>query len=177
MAPWLVELLRGGYPLRCLPLLSAKPSLCLPTAPRPSGWLCLRRSPSIFLPRVRWSLLHLPLSVFSCRLFVVWSARGRGVRSSVSWPSFASWVCHASSWSPFGLSSFPSVWATDWPPSIFGKLTGRFRSIRFPVPASAMWPYVSVPGVGFRPIHGPASFPSGLGSCFCLPALAGCPHA
>ena len=70
-----------------------------------------------FLPRVRWSLLYLPLSVF---------------------PAVCSWS------------------------GALGVVASGLRS---------------VPGVGFRPIHGPVGFPSGLGFGFCHPPLAGCPHA
>ena len=54
--------------------------------------------------------------------------------------SIALWMCHTSRWRPFSQSSFPSVRATGWPPSIFGNLTCRFQYIRHRVPSSALWP-------------------------------------
>ena len=44
-------------------------------------------------------------------------------------------------------------------------------------PLCSQWPGVSVQGVVFRPIHGPAGFHSGHGFCFCHPPIAGYPHA
>ena len=44
-------------------------------------------------------------------------------------------------------------------------------------PLCGLWPSISVQGVVFRPIHGPAGFHTGHGSCFCHPPLAGYPLA
>ena len=132
----------GGLPLP-FPLSSS--AFCgdvpMPSYHPSSFWVVALEEVTLdFLAEGAVELAPPPSFGLSCRLFVVWSPRGRGVQSSVSWPPFASWVCHAPSWCPFGQSSFPSVRATGWPSSIFGELTGRFWSIRIHVPSSALWP-------------------------------------
>ena len=44
-------------------------------------------------------------------------------------------------------------------------------------PLCVQWPRLSVQSTVLWPIHGPAGFHSGHGSCFCHPPLAGYPHA
>ena len=88
---------------------------------------------------MRWSLLHFPLLASTAVCLWFGKPQGRGVRSSISLPSIASWMCHIFRWRPFSLSCFPSVRETGWPPSIFGRLTCRFLSIRSLSPFFALW--------------------------------------
>ena len=125
-------------------------------------------------------LAPLPSFGFYSRLFLVWKTSGSW-RPVIDLSTLNCFV----DMSHFQMETIQSVLLSvhqgDWMASI--RSSGGLPAGSCPSGIASLpllcdqWPGVSVQGVVFRPLHGPAGFHSGHGSCFCHPPLAGYPRA
>ena len=176
-----MEVLREGcrIPFRCPPPLSAGPSLCLRTTPRPPRG-CARGGRPGFDCHGCGGACSASLSWFlqlSVRGLENLGVMASGHRS-LDPQSLRGCVTLPDGDHPVGPPFRPSGRLDGLHRSSGGLPSGSCPSgISSLPPLCDQWPGVSVQGVVFRPIHSPAGFHSGHGSCFCHPTLAGYPHA
>ena len=130
-----------GYrvPFRCPPPLSAEPIPMPSYNPLSTKGVALGEVTRDLIAKGVVELAPLPSPGFYSCLFVVWKTSGswRPVIDLSTLNRFVD-VSHFQM-ETISLSCFPSVRETGWPPSISGRLTYRFRSIRNLVPSSALW--------------------------------------
>ena len=179
MDPWVVEVLRVGYriPFLSRPPLSAVPIPMPSYNPLSTKGVALGEVTQALIAKGAVELASLPSPGFYSRLFVVWKTSGswRQVIDLSTLNRFVD-VSH------FRMETIQSVRPSGGLDGLHrsqgGLPTGSHPSGISPVPPfCGTWLYLSVHSTVLWPLHGPAGFLPGHGSCFRNPPFLGYSHA